>query len=211
LVERHDVSHPKAVTDLAHWLVDNTASLYSVNRLTGYLKSLGHKAPKSAVSNYLEWFEDAYFLFTVRIFDPSLARSNTNPKKVYCIDHALVTSVSSGILVNSGHLLENLVFTALRRLHPEIYYFKTKTGREVDFIVPMRGRPQMLLQVCESLAEPRTRKRETAALSDAMAELGLKTGTVVTRHEDERIEGEAGTIDVVPAWRFLLDLPESTE
>jgi predicted AAA+ superfamily ATPase len=29
LVERHDVSHPKAVSDLAHWLVDNTASLIS--------------------------------------------------------------------------------------------------------------------------------------------------------------------------------------
>jgi predicted AAA+ superfamily ATPase len=211
LVERYDVSHPKALTDLAHRLVDNTASLYSVNSLTGYLRSLGHKAPKSAVSDYLEWFEDAYFLFTVRIFDPSLARSNTNPKKVYCVDHALVTSVSSGILVNSGHLLENLVFTALRRLHPEIYYYKTKTGREVDFIVPTRGRSKMLLQVCESLAEPQTRKRETAALSEAIAELSLSTGTIVTRNENERIEAGSGTIEVVPAWRFLLELPESVE
>jgi predicted AAA+ superfamily ATPase len=210
LVERHDVSHPRAVSDLAHWLVDNTASLYSVNSLTGYLKSLGHKAPKSAVSDYLEWFEDAYFLFTVRIFDASLARSNTNPKKIYCIDHALVNSVSSGILVNSGHLLENLVFTALRRLHPGIYYYRTKTGREVDFIVPVRDQARMLVQVCESLAEPQTRKRETVALGEAMAELGLKTGTIVTRNEDERIASDGGTIEVVPAWRFLLDLPETT-
>jgi predicted AAA+ superfamily ATPase len=208
LVERHDVSHPKAVTDLAHRLVDNTASLYSVNNLTGYLKSLGHKAPKSAVSDYLTWFEDAYFLFTVRIFDASLARSNTNPKKIYCVDHALVTSVSSGILVNSGHLLENLVFTALRRLYPDIYYYKTKTGREVDFILPMRGRSPMLVQVCESLAEPQTRKRETTALSEAMLELRLKTGTIVTRNEDERIDTGVGTIKVVPAWRYLLDLAE---
>ncbi|MFA5183882.1 MAG: ATP-binding protein, partial [Syntrophales bacterium] len=74
LVERHDIPHPKAVIDLAHWLVDNTASLYSVNSLTGYLKALGHKAPKSAVAEYLDWFEDSYFLFTVRIFDASLAR-----------------------------------------------------------------------------------------------------------------------------------------
>jgi predicted AAA+ superfamily ATPase len=199
LIERYDVSHPKAVTDLAHWLVDNTASLHSINRLTGYLKSLGHKAPKSAVSDYIEWFED-----------PSLARSNTNPKKVYCIDHALVKSVSSGILVNSGHLLENLVFMALRHLHPEIYYYKTKTGRELDFIVPLRGRPKMLVQVCESLAEPQTRNRETAALSEAMTELGLKNGTIVTRSEHERIEINGRTIDVLPAWRFLLDLPEST-
>jgi predicted AAA+ superfamily ATPase len=211
LVERHDVSHPRAVTDLAHRLVDNIASLYSVNSLTGYLKSLGHKVPKSAVSDYLEWFEDAYFLFTVRIFDASLARRDTNPKRIYCVDHAMVTSVSSGILVNFGHLLENLVFTALRRLHSEIYYYKTKNGREVDFIVPLRGRPRMLVQVCESLADPHTRKRETAALSEAIAELGLKTGTIVTRNDDARIDIEAGTIEVVPAWRFLLGLPESAE
>lgn len=150
-------------------------------------------------------------MFTVRIFDPSLARSNTNPKKVYCIDHSLGTSVSSRILVNSGHLLENLLFTALRRLHPEIYHYKTKTGREVDFIVPMRGQPKMLVQVCESLAKPQTRKRETLALGEAMTELGLKAGTVVTRNEDERIEAGGGTIEVLPAWQFLLELSESTE
>jgi predicted AAA+ superfamily ATPase len=211
LVERHNISQPKAVTALARWLVDNTASFYSVNSLTGYLKSLDHKAPKSAVADYLEWFEDAFFLFTTRVFDPSLARANANPKKIYCVDHALVTSVSSGILVNSERLLENLVFTALRRLHQEIRYYKTKNGREVDFIVQTRGKSKTLIQVRESLAEPRTRKREITALSEAMAELDLKTATLVTRNEDERIEAGNGIIEVTPAWRFLLELPESAE
>lgn len=210
LVERHDIGHPRAVTDLAHWLVDNIASLYSVNNLTGYLKALGHNAPKSAVSDYLAWFEDAYVLFTVRIFDASLARANTNPKKIYCIDHALVTSVSSGVLINSGHLLENLVFTALRRLTPDIFYCKTRSGREVDFIALLppsgQGRERLLVQVCESLAEPQTRKRETTALGEAMAELKLPRGILVTRNEEERIGVESGTIDVQPAWRFLLNL-----
>lgn len=208
LVERHDIAHPKAVSDLAHWMIDNTASLYSVNRLTGYLKSLGHNAPRAAVSDYVAWFEDAYFLFAVRIFDASLARSNTNPKKVYCIDHALVASTASGILLNSGHLLENLVFIALRRVHPDIFYYKTKSGKEVDFIVPVRGRPRLLVQVCESLAVPQTRKREFAALKEAMAELGLKEAVIVTRNEDEAVETDAGTIRVLPAWKFLLEMPE---
>jgi uncharacterized protein len=209
LIERHDISHPKAITDLAHRLVDNTASLYSGNSLTGYLKSLGHKVPKTAVSDYLEWFEDAYFLFTAQIFDASAARRDSNPKRIYCIDHAMVASVASGILVNSGHLLENLVFTALRRLYPEIYYYKTKTGREVDFIVPTSGKIRILIQACESLADPQTRKREITALSEAMAELGIKNGTIVTRNREEQIKTDAGTIDVIAAWRFLLDLPES--
>ena len=211
LVERHDISHPKAVADLAHWLVDNTGSLYSVNSLTGYLKSLGHKAPKSAVSDYLEWFEDAYVLFTVRIFDASLARANTNPKKVYCVDHALVTSISSGILVNSGHLLENLVFTALRRVTPDIFYYKTKAGREVDFIAGRQELPRMLVQVCESMADPQTRKREIAALAEGMVELNLTESAIVTRNEEEQIQVESGTIKVIPAWRFLLSLGSAHE
>ncbi|MBE9546788.1 MAG: ATP-binding protein, partial [Proteobacteria bacterium] len=65
------------------------------------------------------------------------------------------------------------------------------------------------VQVCESMAGPQTRKREVTALSEAMAELGLKTGTIVTRNEEEEIKVDAGKIDVVPVWRFLLNLPES--
>ena len=205
LIERHDISHPKAVVDLAHRLMDNTASLYSINSLTGYLKSLGHKAPKTSVSDYLAWFEDAYVLFTVRIFDASLTRTKINPKKIYCVDHALVTSTSSGILVNSGHLLENLVFTALRRTTPEIFYYKTKSGREVDFVAQGQDRSRSLDQVCESMVDPQTRKREITALSEAMAELNLSESTIVTRGEDGQVQVESGKINVVPAWRFVLD------
>lgn len=206
LIERHNISHPKAIKDLAFRLVDNIASLYSLNKLTGHLKSLGHKAPKSSVADYLSWFQDAYFLFTVHIFDASLSRSNANPKKIYCIDHALVASVSSGILLNSGHLLENLVFTAIRRITPKVFYFKSKKGREVDFIAQMPDRSRLLIQVCESMRDPQTRNREIAALSDAMSELGLKQATIVTRNEEEQVKIMPGTIDIVPVWRFLLNL-----
>jgi len=208
LVERHDVSHPRAVTDLAHRLVDNTASLYSVNSLTGYLKSLGHKVPKSSVSDYLAWFEDAYFLFTVRIYDASLARSQTNPKKIYCIDHGLVTSVSSGILVNSGHLLENLVFTTLRRETSEVYYLKTKSGVEVDFVAIMADKSKLLVQVCESIASTQTRSREVESIDEAMSELGLESAVIVTRNEEEKIDVDSGNIEVMPAWRFLLNMAD---
>jgi len=204
LIERHDVSHPKAVLDLAYRLVDNTASLYTVNRLTSYLKSLGHKVPKAVVSNYIQWFEDAYFLFTVGVFDASLARRNTNPKKIYCIDHAFVTSVTSGILVNSGHLLENMVFVALRRCFPEIFYYKTQSGREVDFCVQDKGHSLKLVQVCESLADESTYKREVAALEEAMIEQRQNFATIVTRNEQQQIVVDTGEIKVVPIWEFLL-------
>jgi predicted AAA+ superfamily ATPase len=218
LVERHDVAHPKAITDLAHKLIDTTGSLYSINSLTGYLQSLNHNAPKSVISSYVDWFEDAYFLFTIRVFDASLSRSKSSPKKIYCIDHAFVTSISSGILVNSGHLLENLVFIALRRQSPSVYYYKTKSGREVDFIIQTEGRTKTLIQVCESLVSEQTKKREVDALLEAMNELGLSEGFIVTRNEEDRISkptedyrnprlaiyDSKPIIHIIPIWRFLL-------
>jgi predicted AAA+ superfamily ATPase len=115
-----------------------------------------------------------------------------------------VRSINSGILVNSGHLLENLVFMALRRMTPDIHYYKTRNGREVDFIMGRAGASRMLVQVCESMASDQTRKREVAALGEAMAELQLIEGTMVTRHEEGRISVASGTITIMPVWRFLL-------
>ena len=192
--------------DLAYQLLDNISSLYTVNSLTGYLKSRGHKAPKTAVSQYLDWFEDAFFLFSVRLFDASLSRSNTNPKKIYCVDHALVTSISSGILTNAGHLLENLVFSALRSISDSIYYYRTRNGKEVDFIIPLQDGTKLLIQVCETLADPATRKRELNALGEAMEELGCPVETIVTRTEEERIELKGRLINVMPTWKWLLAL-----
>ncbi len=206
LIERHDISHPKALIDLAYWLINNTASLYSINSLTGYLKALGHKISKAHVSEYLSWFEDAYFFFTVRIFDASLARSNANPKKIYCVDHALVTSIASGILVNAGHLLENLVFMILRRKTEKIFYYKTQNNKEVDFIIQRVDRTYQLIQVCETLADTETKRREINALLDAMLELNLNDSYIVTRHEEEVITVGEKKIHVVPVWKFALGI-----
>ncbi len=205
LIERHDISHPKSLIDLAHRLIDIVASLYSINSLTGYLKSLGHRTSKETVSQHIAWLEDAYFLFTVRLFDASLAKSHANAKKIYCIDSSLVCSISSGILINSGHLLENLVFIALRRLTPHIFYFKTKKGKEVDFIIRRQDHSYILIQVCESLVEPKTKKREIDALTQAMSELQTQKGFIITLNKTEDLTLEEGVISILPAWKFALE------
>ena len=95
-------------------------------------------------------------------------------------------------------MLENLVFTALRRTSPHVYYYKTKGGREIDFIVQTQDRTKMLVQVCESIANDKTRKREVLALNEAMAELGLSSSIIVTRNEEEKLNIEGRTIHIVP-------------
>lgn len=215
IIGHHNISHPRAVSDLAHWLVDNTGSFYSVSHLTDYLKSHSHRVRKSSVVDWLAAFEDAGLLFSVNIFSNSPTRVSVNPRKVYCIDHALVTSISSGILINRDSLLENLVFTALLRVTPEIFYYKTKTGREVDLVAllptaPNNERAILLIQACASLADPRVRQSEVRSLSEAMVELAVAEGTIVTWRTDETIPVGFGTIQVVPVWQFLLEMDSRT-
>ena len=69
----------------------------------------------------------------------------------------------------------------------------------------------MLVQVCESMADPQTRKREITSLAEAMAELKLETGYIVTRNEEEQIEIESGTVILLPVWQFLLNPPKFQE
>jgi len=49
------------------------------------------------------------------------------------------------------------------------------------------------------------------ALNRAMAELGAHTGTIVTRDEEESMQVDAGSIDVVAAWRFSSTSARRTE
>jgi predicted AAA+ superfamily ATPase len=61
------------------------------------------------------------------------------------------------------------------------------------------------VQACATLADPGTRAREVEALAEAMAETGLAEADIVTLHDGDRIETRAGTVRVVPAWRWLLE------
>jgi len=73
IIGHHNISHPRAVIDLTHWLVDNNGSYYAVSHLTDYLKSLGHRVRKSSVVDWLVAFEDAEL--------PGLAGQNRLGKK----------------------------------------------------------------------------------------------------------------------------------
>ncbi len=64
IIGHHNISHPRAVIDLAHWLVDSIGSYYSVSHLTDYLKSIGHRVRKSSMVDWLAGFENAGLLFS---------------------------------------------------------------------------------------------------------------------------------------------------
>lgn len=51
-----------------------------------------------------------------------------------------------------------------------------------------------------------TRKRALSALQNAMNELAVDQAVLVTMNDSEEIRLQSGTVNVLPAWRFLLEL-----
>lgn len=204
VIERFNAIHPQAVILAGYRLVSSAGSLYSINRMTSYLKSMGHKVSKGFVSDCIDWFEDAYFLFSLKIFSESVAIQNVNAKKVYCVDHAMINSVTSGISANSGHLLENIIFLHLRRMTERLHYYRTSNGKEIDFVWLDAHKRKHLVQVCYSLVDPLTKKREIASLTRAMEELRLTEATIITWDEGDQLEKDGKKIKVIPAWKFLI-------
>jgi hypothetical protein len=206
IIERYDAIHPKAVMQASYRLISSIATLYSINRITEYLKSIGFKVSKDFVASILQWFEDSYFIFSVMIFDLSVAKQNVNAKKAYCVDHSLAASVSSRISENKGLLLENLVFNHLRRITKRIFYFRTRKGNEVDFLWMDQTDHPNLVQVCFSLDDFQTKNREITALFEAMQELNIHNSHIITYNAEKEIMAENRVIQIIPAWKFLLNL-----
>ena len=206
LILRYNISHPLQLKRLVHILMNNISRLISVNKLKQRLAGERNKLSNELIKDYIEKLNDCYLLFTVPIRSYNIAVQAVNPKKLYCIDHALAQAFSHSTSGNKGFLLENMVFIKLRRTMEHIFYYKSEKGDEIDFAVGADSNIQ-LIQVCwELLNQEKTKQREIRALLDGMEELKLQESWIITAYEEQEYhDKETGKkIHIVPAYKWLL-------
>ena len=207
VIERYDVRYPQVLRHLANRVINGIGTMFSVRKVHDEVKSLGYSLGRDTITQFLQWMEDAYFIFAVPAYSASVARQAREFRKIYCVDHSMAASLGTRILKNRGQMLENIVFCALRRHTQDIYYYRTRESYEVDFIAILPDGEKVLVQVCDDMSNQETRTRELRALTTAMAETKLTTGYIVTESLREAIDTPHGTILCIPAPEFLADLP----
>lgn len=195
---RHRIQDMPTLHTLMRLLLGSMASAASVNKLKQRLAAMHHATSAEWISTYLAYFEDAYLIFPVEILSPNSAVRAVNPKKIYCVDHALALASDLRLFANTGAILENIVFSHLRRKTDQIHYYKTKAGYEIDFVTGSEG-ALALYQVCADLTDADTRKRELRAIEAACKELGCDSATVVTMHESDTVQLDGCTARLVCA------------
>lgn len=174
IVERHKVTNLPLLRYMIITMMKNVAAPFSINKFYNDIKSQGHKVGKDTLYHYLGYVEDTYLLFAIPHFTESIREMQTTPKKIYAIDSGLLIANTFNISDNYGKIFENLVYLDLRRQGKEIFYYKTKSGYEVDFVATSKGAEPKLIQVAWDLDDPDTRQREERALHEAEQELGIK-------------------------------------
>ncbi len=204
VVERHGVSNVLVLRRLVAAILESVGQRFSVSKFSGALVSAGITCNRTEVSAMLDHLSDAFFVFKVPVYSRSVRVRQVNPVKLYAIDVGLVRAGVQDPSANRGALLENLVYLHLRRNGCEIAYGTAANGGEIDFIISRRHeRRKLLVQVCWSLEDVKTRNRELAVFESVAEELREAEKIVVTWDD----EGTVGEVKIVPVWRFLLSNP----
>jgi len=198
IVARYKLREPKVLEQLAVYLLTNTGREFSHNKL----KATFNLGSVSTVSTYISYFEDSYILFSLPKFSFSLKKQQANPKKIYSIDNGLGRANSISFSSDKGRMLENTVFLGLRRQFKDIFYFSGKN--ECDFLVRDRNKITMAIQVCYKL-DSDNKEREFNGLVEAMKEVDLDEGIILTYDQEDRFEIEKKRIIVKPIWKWLLE------
>lgn len=193
---RHSVRDVSSLRQLTAFLITNTGNLISANKLIGMFDI---KSP-STFLEYFSFLKDAYLLDFVPMFSHSLKVQARNPRKVYVMDMGLYTENSICTSDNMGRRFENLVFLHLRRSFRHIFYYKERG--ECDFILMEKNTAKMAIQVCLTINDENF-EREYNGLAEAMQQLGIKEGTIVTLDQSDYFEKDNLIIRMVQAHEFL--------
>lgn len=204
VVQRYRVRFTPQIVSLVSFLVNNFSNYYSLRKL----KEILSLRSVTTIEKYIGYLEEAYLIFQLERFSYKPAERVKSPKKVYVVDSGYINAKSVKFSPDRGKLMENLVFTELikRSFKPNhnLFYYKTRNGREVDFVIEQGLKVTELIQVSYQTSNVNTEQREMKSLLEASEELKPERLTILTWDEEKQVRKNKRTIHFVPVWRWLL-------
>lgn len=201
IINRYKIIDETTFKRLAHFLITNFSKEFSYTSLKNNF-SMGstHTAKK-----YVSYLVNAYVLFELNKYDPSLKNQERAAKKIYCIDTGLINQMAFKFSENLGKLYENIVFLELLRKGKKIYFYKADNGLEVDFLVQDKDKIISAIQVCYDLTDIKTKERELKSLLYACDKFGLKEGTIITNDLENQEKINNKIIRSIPLYKWLIE------
>ncbi|MDR0864564.1 MAG: ATP-binding protein [Candidatus Symbiothrix sp.] len=201
IATRYAVENTFALRILFKKLAESIKQPMSFTRIANIVSSTGAKVGTNTVINYIEYAKDAWLITPIQNIAGKLVDKETNPK-YYFTDNGILNLF---LLDGNTSLLENIVAINLLRKYGrnDTIFFYNK-GIEVDFYIPDAS---TAIQVCYNLDNSDgTFDREVSALLKIAKVLECNRLLVITRDTERTLELDNKTIEVIPVWKWLLDI-----
>ena len=196
IIERYKVKNISLLKKFIKLLIQSTTTQFSINKISGVLRSEWFKFDKNDLYDFVERFENIYFLKTVFNFDYSYAKQTK--KKIYLFDNWFLTSLTFKFTSDWGKLLENAVFVWLyRKFWDKIYFLKN--WNEVDFVINLKDK--LLYQVCYKL-DGNNFEREIWWCIFGMEKFGINRCYIITFEQEDEIKVSQGVIKLLPFYKL---------
>lgn len=199
IITRNKITNDFAVRLILKKIAESVTKALSFNRLTNIVKSAGISIGKQTVINYVGYMLDSYLIFSLQNYAAKLVEKETSPK-YYFMDTGLLGLM---LLDCKTAQLENLVAVELIRRYgfENVYFFENNI--EVDFYVPSENLAiQVSMQVLDDVD---TLERETRAFVKLNQFIPDTKCLLITNSEETTLECDDIEIDMIPAWKWLLD------
>lgn len=159
--------------------------------------------PQPTVRRYLNLLEISYLMVRLPAYAVNRTKRLIKTPKLYWGDTGVALHLSGG--EPDGAHLENLILQDIlawrdaRLDRSEVFYWRTATGEEVDFVIESAGR---LLPI-EVKGSSRPRLGDTADLRAFRAEYGSKSRAGLLLHTDSKTEWLTNDVLAVPWWKVI--------
>ena len=194
IVERQRIKDLQEFKEFFYFIISNFANRYTYNSLKRVMEAYGTKIDTKTIIKYINSIKSSFLIFEIHRFAFSEKEKIRSPKKIYLVDLCFSNLFEKGL--EKGRKIENLVFIELLRRYKEVFYYVTNSGKEVDFYVPNK---KILIEVSLDLSEEHIKK-----MKEAMKELKIKEGVVITWDYEDEKEIKGKKIKFVPLWKWLL-------
>jgi uncharacterized protein len=205
IVQRKNVRNVSGLSSVLSLFLTGMTAKYSVSSLA---RSCPEKISEPSIRKFLNHAKDAYLISELELFHRKTRHRMKSDRKAYITDNGFFTAKTVGVSENSSVLLENAVFCELRRqgyqTDHSLFYYITRHGYEVDFLLREGHHNRMLIQVCYNLAALKTREREIRSLVEAAEELGLQKALIITWDHQESIVEKGVNIEMIPFQQWLM-------
>ena len=200
VILRNNIKNDHALRLAVKRLAENVKQPIAYNRLANLVKSTGVSTNTASMIDYVRYVKEACLMFTLDNYASKFVEKETI-KKHYFVDNGLLS-----IFLNDADtsLLENLCAIVLYKRYnrdddsPRLYYYNRNI--EVDFYIPDE---HIAIQASYDITDEATRKREVNALVQLSALEPLQQALIITFDQEEIIEKDGLTINVIPAWKWV--------